>query len=436
MRELYLASAADRVVSSPLASFELPGIGATTRYLGAALDKLGLRVEPFAQGRYKTAVESLSSEAMSEAQREQVGALLDAFDRELRRALRQRPALDEEAVEALFESALVSAADAKARGLVDALAYGDELPTTLEAPAKRPSVDAGDYLEAWRAPLFRPLRTPLHLAVVEIHGAITRSGRGASQLRLVRALRAARSDRRVLGVLLDIDSPGGSALASDLIHREVVRLAEKKPVVALFGAVAASGGYYVAAPAHAIVASPTTITGSIGVIAARLDASALLARLGVHSETLLRAPHADLLDLSRPSTEAERVLMDRELHVAYQGFLKRVAEGRGLSEERVHELAQGRVWSGADAQERALVDHLGGLDEVRAVFAERLGRSVEQVQRLPLRRVHVGRRPAPAPPLKVDALLRELSPEVADLHALTSGPERVLYYDPELPHLR
>ncbi|NOY93034.1 MAG: signal peptide peptidase SppA [Deltaproteobacteria bacterium] len=432
MRALYLASAADRVITSPLASFELAGIGATTRYLGAALAKLGLKVEPFAQGRFKTAVESLASGHMSEPQREQLGALLDAFDVELRRALAQRPALDEEVVERLFESA--SAEEAKERQLVDAVAYEDELPPLLDADPKRPSVSASAYLESRRAPLLRPLRRPKHLAVIEIHGAITRGGRGASQLRLVRELRAARADRRALGVILDIDSPGGSALASDLIHREVLRLAEEKPVVALFGAVAASGGYYVAAPAHAIVAAPTSITGSIGVIAARLDASALLDRLGVHSESLLRAPHADLLDPSRESTDAERALMDRELAVAYQGFLKRVAQGRGLSEQRVHELAQGRVWSGADAHERGLVDRLGGLAEVRAVIAERLSMPLGRVERLALRRVRVGRRhPAPAPPL--EALLRELSPEAADLLRLTTGSERVLYYDPQLPRM-
>jgi len=436
MRELYLASVDGRVITSPQASFELPGIGATSRYLGAAFAKVGLKVEPFAQGRYKTAVESLASEQMSESQREQLEALLEAFDLELRRALSEREALDESSVEALFEAALVSAQEAKERSLVDALGYEDELPTLLDADPKRASVSAELYLEVARAPLFRPLRRRRHLAVVEIHGAITREGRGASQVRLVRQLRAARADKRALGVILDIDSPGGSALASDLIHREVLRLAEKKPVVALFGAVAASGGYYVAAPAHAIVAAATTITGSIGVISARLDASALLERLGVRSHTLRRAPHSDLLDPSRPSTEAERALMDRELHVAYEGFVRRVADGRGLSFDQVHELAQGRVWSGVDAHAHGLVDHLGGLAEVRQVFAERLGLSLERVRALRLVRAKAGRhRPPPAPPPKVEALLRELSPELADLYSLSSGRDRVLYYDPALPRV-
>jgi len=156
----------------------------------------------------------------------------------------------------------------------------------------------------------------------------------------------------------------------------------------------------------------------------------------VRSHTLRRAPHSDLLDPSRPSTEAERALMDRELHVAYEGFVRRVADGRGLSFDQVHELAQGRVWSGVDAHAHGLVDHLGGLAEVRQVFAERLGLSLERVQALRLVRAKAGRhRPPPAPPPKVEALLRELSPELADLYSLSSGRDRVLYYDPALPRV-
>jgi protease-4 len=168
--------------------------------------------------------------------------------------------------------------------------------------------------------------------------------------------------RDVCGVVLYIDSPGGSALVSDLLHREVQRLAERKPVVAWLGNVAASGGYYLAVAANRIVARPCTLTGSIGVISAHLVAEGLLTRAGVRNEVVKLTPHADLAALSRPLSARERELLLAESERCYERFLDVVSWGRNLPRERVAELAQGRLWSGRDAHARGMVDSLGGYD--------------------------------------------------------------------------
>jgi len=227
--------------------------------------------------------------------------------------------------------------------------------------------------------------------------------------------------------VLHVDSPGGSALASDRIHREVLRLSEKKPVVACFGDVAASGGYYVAAPAHAIVAQPVTITGSIGVVTAKVVASELLDAIGVRTETLRTAPHADMFSASRELTDEEHDIIDRETAGFYRVFVDVVAEGRGRSAEEIDGLARGRVWSGADAYARGLVDRLGGLgdalDEVRrrTGLPERIARRLEP-RRVRPRSLEV---PAPEPPAAA-----ALGPELRGLLTVLSSGDRVLLWAP------
>jgi protease-4 len=163
-------------------------------------------------------------------------------------------------------------------------------------------------------------------------------------------------------VVLFVDSPGGSALASDLVGREVRRLREKKPVVAVMGAVAASGGYYVVTHASRIIAAPTTITGSIGVLTGKLVVEDLFARWGLHAEQIRRGRYALLLDPAKPLGEDERALLRRANEEIYDRFVARVAEGRGLPAERVREIARGRIWAGADAVKLGLIDELGDLE--------------------------------------------------------------------------
>jgi protease-4 len=215
---------------------------------------------------------------------------------------------------------------------------------------------------------FRPVLPKSVVGVIEVHGPIVSRSRLsfgplASEDRIISALRAARASRRVGAVVLHIDSPGGSAVASNRIHHEVERLAEVKPVVAYLSNVAASGGYYVAAASKVIVAQPQTITGSIGVVSAHFVVRGLLSKLGVSVDVVKRGARADLFSKARPLDDGERAVLEGEMDEFYRTFLGVVARGRGKTVEDIEPLAGGRIYSGIEAQARGLVDVLGGLSD-------------------------------------------------------------------------
>jgi protease-4 len=263
----------------------------------------------------------------------------------------------------------------------------------------------------------------------------------ATDERVIAAVRLARRNPFVRGVILHVDSPGGSALASDRMHHELLALAAEKPLVASMGDVAASGGYYVAVAAHAIVAQPATLTGSIGVIGARVTLDPLLARLGVATEVIARGAHARLLDPMLPMSEADREAVAREIERIYQAFLRVVADGRRKTVDEVHALAQGRVWTGEGAHARGLVDHLGGFEDALDVLRPRIGPGADRLRVVRLRPPGRGI-PALDPPERkaarvVAGVLEALAP-VLDVEAswLALRGERVLALDPLLAGLR
>jgi len=435
-RELYVASAAEHVYLGPQATITLLGLSAQSHYVKPLLDQIGVEVEPFARKEYKTAAERLSRDSMSEPQREQIQALLDGHTAALLDALAQRTGSTPEQARGLFETGVFRGQAAIDSGLIDALAYEDELPAKLGLDKPKELIEGDRYLRFKEGRLFRPFRRPPYIAVVSIKGAISESGapmgRRAS---IVSALRHARSDRRALGVLLWVDSPGGSAESSDLIHREVVRVKEKKPVVAYFGEVAASGGYYVAAHANAIVAQPLGLTGSIGVVSARLMASQLLERVGIRTEVLRTGPHADLFSPHRPLTDGERSLLNRELDAFYESFVALVADGRGRRVEDIESLARGRVWLAADAHRHGLVDELGGMDAA----LERLKGSIDAPARVRERlrpMVLTSYRLEPPPPSAQIGLEGTIFEPFRDLASLLSEGPAVLYHVISVPHIR
>jgi protease-4 len=450
---LFVASAACEILLAPGATLSTLGLAAEVRHVRDALAKIGVEVEPFTCGEYKTALERFTHASMSEAQREQLEVLLRGHERALANALAERGIVGE-AFDAIFERGLHrgrAAIDAK---LVDGLAHADEVRLALAPSSSPPSertpsertpsqadptppapMPAGAYLGYHEARFFRRLRRAPHVALISIEGTILP---GPKSARWIAALREARRDPRVRGVVLRVDSPGGSALTSEQLHREVLRLREKKPVVACFDGVAASGGYYLATHTHAIVAQPTTITGSIGVVSARLLARELLDRVGVRTEVVRTRAHADMHSPARTLDEAERAILRRELDATYALFVERVAEGRAMAPESVLALAGGRVWSGADAADRGLVDRLGGLP---VAHAEVLSRLPPHERTLPLEPLRPPRGDVPPadPPAVVDALvgggrvwLAKLAPELEAV-ALSSGAERALLWAPELP---
>ncbi len=366
-REYFVALAADTVLATPQSSLGPLGYAAQTTFVRALLERGGLEAEVYARKEFKSAAEQFSRDGFSEPNRKQLEALLDRMHKALLGAIADGRKVDENRARAMVESSPYRASDAVREGLIDALAYEDELPSHLTPTTKPKLVKAAMYLALSRVMRFEGVSGAPRVGVIEVRGAIVSSSQSsvsgvADARRVGAAIRAARANPGVGAVVLYVDSRGGSALGSDMISHEVERLREKKPVVAYFSDVAASGGYYVAALAQEIIAQPLTVTGSIGVIAMRLLASRLLEKLGLNHEVIRRGERADMLSPFRGWSEEERAAFNREIDGSYNDFVGIVARGRKRDFSEIEPLARGRVYAGVDAHAIGLVDYLGGLD--------------------------------------------------------------------------
>jgi len=387
------ASGASRVFLPPTGSLLLVGVRIEGLYLRGLFERLGLRPDVVRVGTHKTAGDRFVRESMSAEEREQLEALADDLYGELVAAVARGRGLDPQRVRALVDEGPYLGTTAVAAGLADACLYPDELDRELLAlaprarakasgPERARRVDAALYCAAravdpgWR-PVFRELP---RIALVAGRGMIHRGAghRGIACERIGGMLEALRRDERVRAVVLRLESPGGDALASDLLWRVVSQLAREKPVVVSMGDVVASGAYYAAAAAHAIVAEAGTLTGSIGVVGGKLDADGLARRLGVVRQAVERGARAGLLSDTHGFSSAERAAVAGAMHSIYATFVSRVAEGRRLPVEQVERAAQGRVWSGARALSLGLVDALGGPLEALAEARRRSGIAPEQ----------------------------------------------------------
>jgi protease-4 len=455
-RALYVASAARLIVVGPETMVSPLGYAAIGRYVRRALDRVGVEAEVFARGAYKSGGESLVRESMSEAHREQLDALLGSHHDELVTALARGRRVPPETARRWIDEAPHAARAAAEIGMVDAVAYEDELSATIaghpsgaragEAVEPRPEpslVPYQRYMAARRATRFRPLLRAPAVGVIEIHGPIVsraRLGLGpvAAEKRVVAALRAARRDASIRAVILHIDSPGGSAVPSNRIHHEVSRLAEVKPVIAYLSDVAASGAYYVAAAAHSLVAQPQTVTGSIGVLATRFVVGPLLARLGVATDVVKRGARADLFSVSRHLDAGERASVEREIDAFYRTFLEAVAKGRRRTVDEIEAVAQGRIYSGRTALSLGLVDCLGGFD--RAMHEARDLAGVPGQKLMP-RLMRVRRSALPRPSLRaelsavVEAIGGGAVAEALEVGADAKGKAVVAYWAPGLLEL-
>lgn len=365
----YLASAADLVVLHPAGELELIGLSAESMYLRGVLDRVGVQPQYARRSAYKSAPEMLMNTEGSAAAREQLDAMLDDLSAVWSGAIGASRGRDAEEMARLVDDGPYTPEEAKEAGLVDHLAYPDELEALLESEfGKRPRMDE-NYARSRETSGWR---NPREIAVVVIDGAIVRgpsSGPGffgggftSGSETVVAQLDEALERDAVKAVVLRVDSPGGSAFASDEIWRAVRRLEKAdKPVIVSMGAVAASGGYYVSAGARSVFAQPSTITGSIGVYAGPfLDMSGLFEKVGLNTELHTRGRKAGMYSNSKPLDEVEFAALDHMVGNTYAQFKGRVAEGRKLSPEDVEAVAQGRVWTGKRAQKQGLVDDFGG----------------------------------------------------------------------------
>ena len=404
-RQLLVASVADHIVAAPGSELAPMGFAVQAPYVKQALDRADLEPEVLARGRYKTAGEFLVSDCMSDAQREQLEHLLDTAWNHLLETLSRGRSVTREEAQAWIDEGPWIAAEAKERGLIDRICYGDDLLRSLSPDGKMevPNLPLDAYVRRRRV-AFRRFRRPPRIAVVEVQGPIvTDQPPGwlpmAVESRVCETVRAAHDDPSVRGVVVYIDSRGGSAMASERMLHEVRRLAQDKPVVACLGDTAASGGYMVAVGAHTIVSQPTTVTGSIGVVSARVVAGKLAERLGIRSETIKRGARADMLSPMRHLDDGERVAFERIMDAVYRRFLEAVASGRKCTVEDIEPLASGRVWSGQDAFDRGLVDRLGGFEDALTDLRCRIGEGGELMQP-----VLFGSRKVPALPASLRAM--------------------------------
>ena len=370
-RDLYLASAATRLSVAPLGMVDTTGLGTEPMFYAGALKKLGVEVQVTRVGKYKSAVEPFILEKMSDANREQTQKLLDDVWSEWKQVVaadrHQRP----EDLQALADTkGPLNPAEAVAAKLVDRVATVDEVLEELKKLAGKqatdrefPQMELGEYA---RIPGGQN-RGKHRIAVVTAEGEIVDGHGEGAQVggdRLAEELRRLRMDKDIKAVVLRVNSPGGSALASEVIQRETRLLKQAgKPFVVSMGTVAASGGYWISAYADRIFAQPTTITGSIGVFGMLPNAQKLLGTLGVGVDRVQTSKLANLESISRPKSTEELARIQSVVDEIYEQFLTKVSEGRKLPKDTVQEIAQGRVWSGREALKLGLVDELGGLQE-------------------------------------------------------------------------
>lgn len=365
---VFAASLADKIYLNPMGSVDLRGLAISSPYFKNMLGSLGIETLNFRSHRYKNAGNMFSEPAMTDAEREVYTAILDSFmsQWEQRLTAGRGDRLQGTARQIIESGPYYLASDALDKGMVDALIYEDQLAKQLKKDFQysRSSKTMADYRTYdWAKP------KESQIAVIYASGNIV-MGKGTPGQKIAHSstvdlIRKARKNNAYKGIILRVDSGGGSAQASDIILRELelAKTENKKPVVVSMAGVAGSGGYYIACNADKIVANPSTITGSIGVIGLAFNATEAFKKIKVNWSTVKKGEKADLGSLSRPWTDEEKQLMTRTIEHTYNDFVAKVDAGRSnLNLEQVHQYAQGRIWTGSQALEIGLIDALGGLD--------------------------------------------------------------------------
>jgi protease IV len=376
-RDYYIATAAEKIFIPPPGDLWINGFAAEATFYRGSLDKLGVEMEVIQIGpKYKNAPDQYTRKEMGEGHKEVVNAVLDEFINRFTTAISEARGKAAEDIMALIDDAPYNAAQAKELGLIDEAFYRDQVDAELKT---RLGYKEDDKLRTISGSRYRDvpadslgLNSGERVAIIFASGPINvgRSsdspftGNIVGSDTVVAAVNAAAEDSSVKAIVLRVDSPGGSALASDLMWRAIENAKAKKPVVVSMSDVAASGGYYISTNANKIVAQPTTLTGSIGVFVGKPVVRGLYDWLGISNEYTLRGKNAGIFRLTEKWSESERDKMEEQANTIYfTNFIPKVAEGRSMTVEQVDTVGQGRVWTGTQAKENGLVDELGGLEK-------------------------------------------------------------------------
>ncbi len=391
-----VASACDLILMHPSAELRFIGLRAERSFYKGALDMLGIRADLEHIGEYKSASEAYTQREMSEVHREIQNVILDDLYEQLVTTIATNRGLSVEIVKNRVDRGPYTAKEAFAAKLVDRVLYEDELldivtqltDASTDLITRGEYANSGFYVQNWQVP--RP-----KVAIIEAEGLMVTGDSFVDPLigtqvmgsdTIARAIRQVRDDDGIKAVVLRIDSGGGLVVAADILWRELVQLVQVKPLIVSMADVAASGGYYIAAPADVIVAEPGTITGSIGVIGGKYSLKGLYEKLGIRKEILKRGAHADFYTDYGDYPPAEQEIVQRQIAEIYDDFITKVALGRAkLTKDDVDRLGQGRIWTGRQAKANGLVDELGGLSHALAIAQEKAGlqKKVVEIVRLP-----------------------------------------------------
>ncbi len=391
-KSYYLATVADQVVVHPMGSVDFRGLGSEMMFFTNALEKLGIEMQIIRHGKFKAAVEPFMLEQMSEENRQQQLVYMHSLWNHMLQGISETRSIPVERLNELADQVQTFnlGDEAVEAGLVDAARYKDEVLDDLRAiigdqDAKEiPVVSVANYKNATVKGYSKPYSRN-KIAVIYASGdiGIAMGGDAIIGEVLGREIRKVRRDSAYKAIVLRINSPGGSVFDSEVIWREVKLAAEEKTMVVSFGDVAASGGYYLAAPADRIVAQPNTITGSIGIFGMIPNFGELMNdKLGITTDVVKTNENSNFISLTRPLTDYERHLLQQTIEKGYDTFISHVANGRNMTKEQVDEIGQGRVWSGENALELGLIDQFGGIEDAVELAAEIAG--IEEYRTVPL----------------------------------------------------
>ncbi len=383
--DLMLVAGASHLYLDPMGAVDMTGLVAEPMFYGDAFKKYGIEVQVTRVGKYKAAVEPFITNKMSDANREQISKMLSDIWSEWKLVIGSDRKLQPEQIQAIADQkGFLLASEAKSVGIIDEIKNYDEVLNELKKlTGKKESdktfnqVSLQSYLDV-DVEDAAPRESKNRIAIVFAEGEIVDGNGSSTQIggnSLSRQLRRLRMDPAVKAVVLRVNSPGGSAVASDLIQREIILIQKEKPVVVSMGYVAASGGYWISAYSNRIFAEPNTITGSIGVFGLLPNVKRLANSVGITWDSVQTSKLGAMQTLSRPKTEAELARIQTSVDMIYSEFIRKVSEGRRLKPEFVNEIAQGRIWSGKEAIKLGLVDELGGLGQAidHAVLISKLG---------------------------------------------------------------